>query len=136
VTIDELVEQIDAKYGIAVSLDALWHILQRMAEIKVVEGIPVEKERILIRLEHIQYYLPKLKQQIKGATREFTANIDESGCTDFADAGKAKVVEPGDLANLTIPIPTNRAEKRATITAGIAGDGTALKPMIILPRKN
>jgi hypothetical protein len=44
-----------------------------------VEGIPMEKECRLVRLEHIQYYLSKLKRQIKGVPREFVVNMDESG---------------------------------------------------------
>jgi hypothetical protein len=76
-----------------------------MPEIKVVEGIPIEKERILVRLEHIQYYLPMLKQQINGVPREFVVNTAESECTDFVEVRKAKVVVPGDFRNLMIPSP-------------------------------
>jgi transposase len=54
-TSDKLMEQIEAKHDISLSNDALWHILQRMPELKVVEGTSMEKEPILVRLEHIQY---------------------------------------------------------------------------------
>jgi hypothetical protein len=135
VTIDEILDELETKFNISLSSDTLWHIIQRMPEIKVVTGIPMEKERIMVRLEVLQDYAKRLKAMIEGIPREFVVNMDETGCADFVDAREQKVLVPSTCERTSIPIPSDRSEKRATLVGGIAADGVGLKPLIILPRK-
>jgi hypothetical protein len=67
--------------------------------------------------------------------REFIFNVDETGCDEFVDSKNVPVLVPTAHKGDHVDIPINRQSKRATLTACIAADGSALKPFVILPRE-
>jgi hypothetical protein len=76
-----------------------------------------------------------MKDAINNVRRDFVANMDESGCADYVDTRKERVLVTVECDKATVSIPADRTEKRATIVAGVAADGASLKPMIVLGRK-
>ena len=62
-------------------------------------------------------------------------NLDESGQQDFIDARKVHIVIPDALNQGKITYPVDRTGKRITLLHCISTDGTALTPMLIVPRK-
>jgi transposase len=115
VTIDHLLEEIEQKFDVCLSPDKLWHIIQRMPEIKVIQGIPMDQERIRVNKEAIKDSVERLMREINTVPWEFVVNMDESGCADFVDTRKEKAVVPVEGSKISISIPSDRREKRATI---------------------
>jgi hypothetical protein len=66
--------------------------------------------------------------------RAFIANRDERGFAKYPDATYEIVVAPADSPDHTTPLPFVRNPKSGAMIAGVAADGTALKPLIIVPR--
>ena len=61
-------------------------------------------------------------------------NIDEAGFDQFADLRRSRRIVPSSYPQKTVPTPVSRAEKHATLLAGICADGYCLKPMLVLQR--
>ena len=61
-------------------------------------------------------------------------NIDEAGFDQYVDARKSTRLVPSSYEHAEVPAPVTRAEKRATLLAGICADGHCLKPLLILQR--
>ena len=64
----------------------------------------------------------------------FIVNIDEAWFSKFADSRTTRHIVPTSYPLEKIPVPVSRAEKRATLLSGICADGSALRPLIIVPR--
>jgi hypothetical protein len=135
VSIRFLLEQIEMNFNISLSADTMLHIVNRMAECKIVDGIPMERARVMADPTVIDIFCAELATIIEGVPADFIINVDETGCDDFADARPEKVIVPATYADDTIPIPADRAMKRATLVGAIVAIGTVLKPMIIVQRK-
>ena len=85
--------------------------------------------------EDIQNYYFELSAWIEDIPGAFIYNVDETGCCEWVDATEVKVIVPKSYFEERINIPVDRNSKRATLIGCIVGDGTNMKPMIILPRK-
>jgi hypothetical protein len=62
-------------------------------------------------------------------------NVDETGCADFVDARNEDIIVPVSSEGDKIPIPIDRTIECTSLIAGIAADGMALKPIMIVSRK-
>jgi hypothetical protein len=77
----------------------------------------------------------ELEAVIEGIPAEFLCNVDENGCSHWADK-QAEVIGlvPADYAKDRVFAPIDRHSKRSTMVGCIAGDGSAMKNMIIVDR--
>ena len=115
--------------------DTLRHFCRNIKEIKSVDGVPMEKNRIEVNIDDLKQKYNELDNHLKNIPGEFVFNVDESGCSEWIDAQAIKVLVPSDFANSSIKIPKDRNSKRVSLVGCIAADGEALKPMLIIPRK-
>ena len=132
---DFLQEAIWKQYNITVLSDTLRHFCRNIKEIKSVDGVPMEKNRIEVNIDDLKQKYNELDNHLKNIPGEFVFNVDESGCSEWIDAQAIKVLVPSDFANSSIKIPKDRNSKRVSLVGCIAADGEALKPMLIIPRK-
>ena len=102
---------------------------------KSIIGIPIEKERAQVTQESINKHFEDLSRNITGIPARFIFNADESGFQDFVDSSEVHVIVPSSYHEETINVPTDRSQKRATMLATIAADGSFLKPLVIMQRK-
>jgi hypothetical protein len=127
-------DQILSLFGINVSLNTPSHLIRQMPDLKTVDKIPTETARVIAEPAVIDAYYTKIAEDIDGVPREFVLHMDETGFADDVDATKERVIVPATYRHATIPVPVDRNMKRPTMVAGVIVDGTALKPMIIVPR--
>jgi hypothetical protein len=104
-TIDSLLDRIECLADVSASPDTMWQIIQKMPQIKIVDGNPMEKTRVRASLQAIRECCQKLGMEIQGVPRDFVVNMDETGCADFVDARKEQVLVPAEYPRPTIPIP-------------------------------
>jgi hypothetical protein len=130
-----LIEQIQFFFNISVSRDTMGHIVKQMPTVKLVEGIPMDRSRLMGDPQAIDDFDANIRTLIIDVPRAFVFNMDESGFADYPDARRETVVVPADYQGHEIPIPFDRSTKRATLVAAIAANGAALKPLIVVPRK-
>ena len=135
ISVDYLQEALSCKYNITIHSDTLRHYCRRIKEIKLIDAIPMESERIQVSEEDIAQKYKELEEHLKVIPGEFIFNVDETGCSDWVDSHEMKVFVPSDYESSSIKYPRNRASKRASLVGCIAADGSTLKPMIIIPRK-
>jgi hypothetical protein len=69
---------------------------------------------------------------IQKIPRFFIFNMDETGVDDWVDSHDVLVAIPRQDSDSKISIPIQRRSKRATLTACIAADGSAIKPLLIM----
>ena len=124
------------EFGVTVNIKSLRSLIHNTSLFKAVDGEPMEDSRVLSRPEEIDEYLAELEETIRVARvpAAFIVNIDEAGFSEFADSRTTRRIVPTTYPLEKIPVPVSRAEKRATLLAGICADGSALKPLIIVPR--
>jgi hypothetical protein len=134
-TLSFLIDQVEIQFGIGISADTMAHIIHRMPECKIIDGVPMDKKRIMADPQAIEAYCRELAKIIKDVPSGLIMNMDETGCADFVDKRKEKVVVPASYPHAEVQIPADRTMKRATLVGAIAGDGSALTPVIILSRK-
>jgi hypothetical protein len=81
----------------------------------------MDQERIRVNKEAIKDHVERFMSEINTVPWEFVVNMDESGCADFVDTRKEKVLVPVDWDKTRLSIPADRREKRATIWLGLPG---------------
>ena len=125
------------KFSIDVSTNTLAHIVSNSKTMKICPGIPMEQIRAEVPLEIIIQHYEKLQSFLENANipPQFVFNVDESGFQAFVDAVTIPVIVPYDYNGNTAVFGVDRNTKRASLIGCIAADGSALKPMIIVPRK-
>jgi hypothetical protein len=70
-----------------------------------------------------------------GIPAAFVCNVDESSCSERAGKPVEMIVLiPTDFEKDRIPVPVDRHSKQSTRVGSIAGDGGAMKAMIIMDR--
>lgn len=104
-------------------------------ELKLIKGIPMEKQRLECDITEIQSYFALLSENVDDVPAPFVFNLDESGFQDWADRRERTVIVPSTCSDDRIGMPIDRATKRSSLLLCIAADGTWLKPLLILPRK-
>lgn len=95
----------------------------------------MDNKRVDIDQDHIAQYYEELKEMIENVPAKFILNIDEAGCSSWANKHRIKVLIPECYENDRISIPEDRNCKRSTLVGCIAADGNSFKPIIIVHRK-
>jgi hypothetical protein len=80
------IEQIGLLFEMAVSLNAMSHIVKQIPGLKTVKGIPMERSRVMADENAIDGYCEHLTTFLPGIPRAFIVNIDESGFANYTDA--------------------------------------------------
>ena len=129
---DFLIERFD----LSINVKTLRGMVDRWADFRVVDGVPMEDSRNFSDRNEIDEYFARLGEMLDVAKipPAFVINADETGFQEFVDArGSARIV-PTEYPLNSVPVPVTRAEKRATLLAAISADGTYLRPMVVVPR--
>ena len=124
------------RFDLAVQSSSLRAFITRCGLFKTVTGHPIEDLRAFCSEKAIDAYLSQLENTLNIACvpAAFIINIDEAGFAQFADRHTTTRIVPASYALNSVGVPVSRAEKRATMLAGICADGSALKPLIIVQR--
>ena len=135
-TYEDIRERLSTEFDIQVQIDTLRKFLRRSSDFKVVQGIPMEDNRLFCSPEKIDEYFKKLEEVIAVGMipSSFIMNLDEAGFDSYVDARRIKRVVPSSFQQTQVPTPVSRQEKRATLLAAICADGHCLRPMLILQR--
>ena len=133
-TINDVLNFVWDKYQIDIIPDTLRKWINRSTAFKTVDGKPIEEERLKVSIQKISNYFDISEEAIKGVPSALVFNLDESGFQKFADARNNTIIIPKNSDLKFYPISRN--EKRATFLAAVAADGHAIKPLLILARKN
>jgi hypothetical protein len=126
---------LEVHHHISVLPNTLIKIINSIDSLKVVQGKPMENERVDFDEASIQEYFEKLTRDITDAPASLVINIDECGYQEWADAHIENVIVPKEHRADTIELPKNRSQRRSTMVAAITADGGTLKPMLIVSRK-
>lgn len=137
VSYEEIRDFVEDSWGIIVPANTLRAIVGRCASLKTVTGTPLEDSRLFASEEKIEAYFVDLEETIRigNIPAAFVINVDESGFDQFVDARSGIRIVPTSYEQKSVPVAVTRAEKRATLIAAICGDGTALRPMVIVQRE-
>ena len=124
------------KFDLVVHMKSLRSLVSRCENFRTVLGVPMEDSRIYSDPDEIDAYFARIDEIIRIAKipAGFIFNIDEAGFESYADSRTTTRLVPANYEFDSVPVPISRAEKRATLLAGISADGTTLKPMLILQR--
>ena len=135
-TYDDVIDHFQNLQGRLLNIKTLRRLISESDEFKTVTGVPLEDSRLFSRIEDIQDYFARLNEivTVGNIPAAFILNVDESGFNEYVDARKSVRLVPTSYELNSVPVPITRAEKRATLIAGICADGSALRPMIIVPR--
>ena len=118
-------------------MKTLYSLITKIPQLKSLEGVPMEAERVECLIELIEQYYDEIEGilQVENIPAMFVINIDEAGFVDWADAMKTTVVILCDFQEESVTIPMARSGKRASLLAAIAADGSVLTLAIVVPRK-
>jgi hypothetical protein len=122
-------------FGKDVLIDMLRHFIRSCGCFKAITGIPMDRERVAADPSAIDYFYNELEMYLGDVVPPgFLLNIDETGMQEFVDAREQTIIVPIEFPKNSIFISKSRAQRRITLLGGIFGDGTTLKPLLIIPR--
>ena len=135
-TYEDVREYLEDEFEVTINLNTLRSWIHRSDVLKTVTGVPMEDERIFSSEEEIDTFFARIEEilRIVDVPSAFLMNIDEAGFDQYVDARKSTRLVPSSYEHAEVPAPVTRAEKRATLLAGICADGHCLKPLLILQR--
>ena len=135
-TYDDILEYFERQFGRLLNIKTLRGLIADCEDFRTVTGIPLEDCRLFAKIEDIEAYFQRLDELLTlgNIPAAFIINVDESGFNEYVDARKSVRIVPASYAQNSVPVPITRAEKRATLIAAICADGSALRPMVIVPR--
>jgi hypothetical protein len=134
VSYPELLDLLQYRHATVVSSDTLRHRIRSMPSVRSVLGIPTEAERVAVGSEIVTEWYRALATKIEGVPRAFIYNVDETGCSDYADKREIRVLVPACCDATSVPVPIDRHAKRSTLTACIGADGFRMRPFVIVSR--
>lgn len=135
-TYDDISFFIKERFDKEMQQSALYKLIQRISQLKSVEGEPMDSLRISCSCEDIDSYYDKLEAILqRKIPAPFVINIDESGCNEFADAMNTIVIVPSDFPHNEIKIPVKRCSKNTSIIGAICCDGSTITPGVVVNRK-
>jgi hypothetical protein len=94
VSIVYLIGQIQYFFDITVSQNTMAHIIRNMPAVKMITGIPMDKDRVMANPKAIDDFYLNISTLIKGILRSFIVNMDGSGFSDCPEAQRETVVAP------------------------------------------
>jgi hypothetical protein len=130
----EIMDALQYFFQIGLSADTTRHICRTIPGVRSIWGIPMEGTRVEVDPAKIEDFYDELEALIEDVPAAFIFNMDESGCSDWADKREIRVLVPDTFVGSFIHIPVDRNSKRSTLVGAIAADGTALKPMVVVDR--
>lgn len=81
---------IDFKFGAIINPDTLRHFCRAINGVKVITGIPMDSKRVVVDQSDIMNYFEELKEITRAIPAKFIFNIDEAGCSSWADRHNTK----------------------------------------------
>jgi hypothetical protein len=132
---DAILDWMQSDHHLSGLPDILRHVIRQTDTFERVLGIPTKSGRCHVAIEAIQEHFQRLAQELENVPAVSILHTDESGFQDLVDSGAIQVVVPVAFPHDSIPISSNRSEKRAAMLAAISADGSSLKPMVIIQRK-
>jgi hypothetical protein len=130
----ELPDLLQYHHSIVMSADTLRHRIRSMPSVRSVLGVPMESERVAVDPAVLDEWFRDLAQRVEGVPRQFIFNVDETGCSDYADRREITVLVPACSTAKSVPVPVDRHAKRSTLTACIGADGFRMRPFVIVSR--
>jgi hypothetical protein len=82
-----------------------------MPDVKMVTGIPMDRNRVMADPRAIGEFYANVRTLIAGVPRSFVVNMDESGFADYPDARRKTVIVPAAFPDGTIPFHSIAARK-------------------------
>lgn len=120
-----------------VIIKTLYGQLSRVPQLKCLDGVPMESDRVNCSIQAIEQYYNDLESILSKQTipSAFVINIDEAGFAEWQDSMCHSVIVPSCVNEDEVKLPVNRQGKRASLLAGICADGSTVIPAIVVPRK-
>ncbi len=136
-TFESILFFIKDRFDKDIIIKTLYGQLSRLPQLKTLEGVPMEDNRVNCSIESIEKYYNDLEQLLQSRVipSAFIFNIDEAGFAERTDSANISVVVPADAKEDEIKVPIDRQGKRASLLAGISADGDTLTPAIVVHRK-
>lgn len=120
VTYDYMLNFIYCQFNIVMLIKTLYKLIQRIPQLKTVDGRKMESDRVYCDPELIDYFYDKLEEiLLQSIPSAFAINIDESGYIEWVDSQDIKVIVPFEHESNEIKIPVDKNCKRASMIAGI-----------------
>jgi hypothetical protein len=99
-----------------------------MAAVKNVTGIHMKRERVQRNQEAVAAFDDEFEAVSEDITAAFVWNMDESGCSVWADKqGEYRVRVPDSYEGDWTCVPFDRHSKRSTLVGCISADGSAMR---------
>lgn len=118
------------------NMQSLRCYLKNSRDLKIVQGIPLESQRALVKSEEIDQYYRELSEILSvRIPSQFVINIDEVGFTEFYQTKKVKCVVPYSFNRNTIQYASDRNTSHSTMLAGITANGDSLRPLLLMERQ-
>ena len=122
-------------YNRTLELDSIRHYIKNSLDFKVVKGTPLQSSRSFSSEQKINEYFSDLKELLSiRIPSRFVFNIDEVGFNEYLDAKQTKCIVPQNYKGNSIFFAADRNSSHSTMLAGIAADGSALTPLMIVER--
>ena len=134
-TLNNIVERVEAELHKAVSKDCVRAHLAARGATKVMTAMPMEEGRALVPEAVKREYVARMEGVVGDILSAFVYNVDECGIQEFADAKPVDVIVPASYNRETLEYASRRNAYRSTLVAGICADGSALKPVFIIKQK-
>ena len=132
-----LIDYIFSEFHVSININTLRSIIRRCPLLKPVKGMPLEATRAETPVEVVLQHYAELDEMLlkERVPPEFFFNVDESGFQAYADSQKETVIIPYDGDESSTYYSVDRSAKRSTLVGCICLDGSALKPLVIIPNK-
>jgi hypothetical protein len=128
-------DAIEWRFEASMVTDTLRHICRSMPGVKSVIGLPMESTRVHCDQDAVVAFYDELEAVIKDIPAQFVSDIDERGCSEWADkAAEMASLVPADFSADGIFVPVDRHSKRSMLVGCISGDGSVMKAMVIVDR--
>jgi hypothetical protein len=102
---------IDSEMSVAISLDAVRHVMGRCPCFKNLTGIPTERQQVEVDFSKTEHFYEDLESEVTGIPPVMVFNLDETGHQGWADRKDIKVVVPVSYEGNSIHMPCGGSPK-------------------------
>jgi hypothetical protein len=134
-TYDDLLDFCSDTLEVNILPNTLRHMISESSEVRVVTGVPMEKERVACDPAEVDKFYRAIARAICDAPASLVFNCDEAGFQEWADRRDISVIVPNSYQGEKIEMPTDRSTKRCSLLGCISADGSVVKPLMIVSRK-
>jgi hypothetical protein len=134
-TYEDLLDFCDDKLEVNLLPNTLRHIVLDSKEVRVITGVPMEKERVACDPAEVDRFYEAITRAIANTPASLVFNCDEAGFQEWADKREVSVIVPNFYKGEKIEMPIDRSTKRCSLLGCICADGSTLKPLMIVARK-